>query len=272
LDPTPKLPHPIPIALDIGLGFDDINWTKSITSEPSTDESPVTPEKFSSNAHGPCTRAEGRRSISFTSPRSSPQSLIGSPARSTFDSPYGSIGTGSAYQAALGNALIAASHAESAKGTHNDLLQILNHDNHPWGFSYSAYPHRVRVWYGDKDEKIAENAVRWMERVMGADKCHVKVVKGADHGLMYKSSVVVEVLERVGQNGWSLIWNFVGLPPKLSLYRPLISGDPFHELFHISSLQFSLLTFIHHSRRSIHSLYFKPQDEHTTHLLHSPLV
>jgi hypothetical protein len=99
------------------------------------------------------------------------------------------------YQAALGNALIAASHAESSKGTHTDLLQILNHDNQPWGFSYAAYPHRVRVWYGDKDEKIAEHAVRWMERTMGHDRCSVRVVKGADHGLMYRSSVVIEVLE-----------------------------------------------------------------------------
>jgi hypothetical protein len=90
---------------------------------------------------------------------------------------------------------LAASHAESSKGTNNDLLQILNHDNQPWGFSYAAYPHNVRVWYGDKDEKIAENAVRWMERTMGNDKCAVRVVRGADHGLMYRSSVVIEVLE-----------------------------------------------------------------------------
>jgi len=73
------------------------------------------------------------------------------------------------YQAALGNALIAASNAESAKGTHNDLLQILNYENHSWGFSYASYLHRVRVLYGDKDEKIAENAVRWMERTMGTN-------------------------------------------------------------------------------------------------------
>jgi hypothetical protein len=38
-----------------------------------------------------------------------------------------------------------------------------------------------------------------MERNLGRDRCSVKVVKGADHGLMYKSSVVVEVLECVSQ-------------------------------------------------------------------------
>jgi hypothetical protein len=105
------------------------------------------------------------------------------------------------FQAQLGNALIAASHAESSKGTTNDLLQILNHENHSWGFSYDNYPHRVRVWYGDKDEKIAENAVRWMEKTMGPEKCSVKVVKGADHGLMYRSSAVVDVLEWI-QSAW----------------------------------------------------------------------
>jgi len=53
------------------------------------------------------------------------------------------------------------------------------------------------VWFGDRDEKIAENAVRWMERAMGPGRCGVQVVRGADHGLMYRSSVVVDVLERV---------------------------------------------------------------------------
>jgi len=104
---------------------------------------------------------------------------------------------GTSFQTALGNALIAASHAESSKGTHTDLLQILNHDQRPWGFSYAQYPHQVQVWYGDKDERIAENAVRWMEHNMGDGQCSVKVVKGADHGLMYRSSVVVDVLEHL---------------------------------------------------------------------------
>lgn len=56
------------------------------------------------------------------------------------------------------------------------------------------------MWYGDKDEKIAENAVRWMERNMGEEMCQVKVVKGADHALMYKSAVVIEVLERIREH------------------------------------------------------------------------
>ncbi|EKM60920.1 uncharacterized protein PHACADRAFT_61509, partial [Phanerochaete carnosa HHB-10118-sp] len=66
-------------------------------------------------------------------------------------------------------------------------------------FSYSAYPHSVRVWYGDRDERIAENAVRWMGSTMGRDKCQVQVVKGADHALMFKSAVVIEVLEYIAE-------------------------------------------------------------------------
>jgi hypothetical protein len=239
---SPQLPKPP--ALEVGLGFDDIDWAKTagkdVQSPPAMQDRPVsldtttssshTSDTFewakdvdigipftpppvkqvtsemasvsdkSSNAPSSFSRPRGRRSVSFSISRSSPPTVPTSPVTSTYTSPYASsiiTSTGGSYQAGLGNALIAASHAESAKGTHSDFLQILNHDNRPWGFQYSSYPHKVRVWYGDKDEKIAENAVRWMERNMGEDRCQVKVVKGADHALMYKSAVVIEVLERI---------------------------------------------------------------------------
>lgn len=184
-DISPQLPSTF--KFEGGLGLDDFRMNPSFGSTESIYKGE---SKFSTTG----SRAGGRRSISFTSPRAT--SLPPSPAPSTHNGSFITDG-GNNYQAALGNALIAASHAESSKGTHNDLLQILNHDNHPWGFSYTSYPHKVQVWYGDKDEKIAENAVRWMERNMGLDKCTVKVVKGADHSLMYNTGVVVEVLEKV---------------------------------------------------------------------------
>jgi pimeloyl-ACP methyl ester carboxylesterase len=121
-------------------------------------------------------------------------------------SPISPFAASSAHQAALANALIAASHAEAARGVHPDLLQILNHSGRPWGFSYATYPHPVRVWYGDRDEKIAEGAVRWMERTMGPSLgpgrggCSVKVVRGADHALMYNSMVVIEALEQIRES------------------------------------------------------------------------
>lgn len=199
---SPRLPDPSHI--DVGLGLEDMGWLN--TSVDSSLPTPV-PQIYSTlpTSH---TRSGGRRSISFTSSKSPRVPLPGSPSPSTFSTTFAQVAqqggssnghghSNNQHQVALGNALIAASHAESAHGTHNDLLQILNHENHSWGFSYAAYPHKVRVWYGDRDEKIAENAVRWMERTMGPEKCSVKVVKGADHGLMYRSSAVVDVLEWV---------------------------------------------------------------------------
>ncbi|KAF5377571.1 hypothetical protein D9615_005226 [Tricholomella constricta] len=194
--PSPQIPPALQI--EVGLGFSELGWPNTHSELSLSDRDPfsVTPPRFSTTSNGPYGRSGGRRSISFNSPNAT-LSMPSSPSMSTTNSSFtASMGPSSAYQAALGNALIAASHAESAKGTHNDLLQILNHENHPWGFSYTSYPHHVKVWYGDRDEKIAENAVRWMAKNMGEDRCSVKVVKGADHGLMYRSSVVVEVLEQ----------------------------------------------------------------------------
>ena len=198
---SPKLPMPPPLGLELGLGFDQLSWPKL------SDQGRLTPNPDRSTPDL-TTRSGGNRSVSFTaSQRQLPLSAPGSPARSSFNSSINGV----SYQAALGSALIAASHAESSNGTHNDLLQILNHDNHPLGFSYTSFPHNVQVWYGDKDEKIAENAVRWMEQNMGQGQCHVKVVKGADHALMYNSSVVVEVLEYVSMHAglWSVIFLIV---------------------------------------------------------------
>ncbi|KAF6766394.1 hypothetical protein DFP72DRAFT_866370 [Ephemerocybe angulata] len=180
---SPQIPPTLRIERSVELD------TGSDVYQPST----ATPSP-SEMSHGPYLRSNGHRSVSFTSSKT-PVSMPSSPSPSALTQNYTPSNGPQNYQAALGNALIAASHAESSKGTHDDLLQILNHDNQPWGFSYSTYPHNVRVWYGDRDEKIAEHAVRWMERTMGPDRCSVRVVKGADHGLMYRSSVVVDVLE-----------------------------------------------------------------------------
>ncbi|KAG7099418.1 hypothetical protein E1B28_001270 [Marasmius oreades] len=204
LPPSPQLSLPPNLnGFEAGLGFADLKWpapdAKSIDQRSISSSSTQYAKSGGYYPYGYNARAGGRRSISFTSSTSRPNvpSIFPPNPRSpdlTIEAhDTSSLKTG--HQTTLGNALIAASHSESAKGTHNDLLQILNHDNHPWGFSYQSYPHNVRVWYGDKDEKIAENAVRWMEKTMGDAKCTVKVVKGADHGLMYNSGVVVEVLE-----------------------------------------------------------------------------
>ncbi|KAH8110655.1 hypothetical protein DFH11DRAFT_1547305 [Phellopilus nigrolimitatus] len=193
-------------------------------------------------------RAGGRRSVSFTTttasysivsrppslsaashthsahsstlPPSTPHHARAHPTPSPSPSQSSPKKSGESYQVALGTALIAASHAESARGTHPDLLQILNHEQRPWGFAYARYPHRVRVWYGDRDERIAANAVRWMESAMGPERCAVTVVKGADHGLMYRTSVVVDVLEQA--HG---AWTAGKLRKRASSYE--LGTDPF---------------------------------------------
>ncbi|KAI0670065.1 hypothetical protein C8Q78DRAFT_992441 [Trametes maxima] len=198
--PTPPWIPPTTNGSEIGLGLDQFDWTNtslrsSRSPSPSMKHKDLPPLDLSHDTRPPSIRPGGRRSISFTAGSPSSPPLVQSPQTTGSKTPV----TAQSFQAALGNALIAASHSESSKGTHGDLLQILNHDRQPWGFSYGAYPHNVRVWYGDRDEKIAENAVRWMESAMGPDKCQVKVIKGADHSLMFKSSVVIEVLEHTAE-------------------------------------------------------------------------
>ncbi|CAE6538170.1 unnamed protein product [Rhizoctonia solani] len=97
----------------------------------------------------------------------------------------------------LASALLQASHAESLKGGTADLLSILERDSKPWGFSYADVRQPVRVWYGDRDDKIGVGSVRWMERVMKS--CEVRIVKGAGHSLMTHAEVVVEVLESIAR-------------------------------------------------------------------------
>ncbi|KAF9068008.1 hypothetical protein BDP27DRAFT_1327801 [Rhodocollybia butyracea] len=167
LPPTPRF--------DVELGINDESWTRTFSSDSSSnhhDSSRTsTPEKFP--------RSNGSRSMSLSSsPR--PLNILSLPPSPSGDLPS----PNNAYQA------LSATHSSQPriqnlrKEHHNDLLQILNHDHHP-GISYELIRTRCRC----------ENAVRWMEKTMGEGRCSVRVVKGADHSLMYKSAVVVEVLE-----------------------------------------------------------------------------
>ena len=191
--PSPQLPRTLTI--DTGGEFGVETW-KSRTPSPARRGMNSSPEPPPSSFK----RIEGIRSISLgTTDSRSPYSYRppSPPLTSLPTTPTTETSTGTSYDASLANALISASHAESAKGAHNDLLLILNHDRVPWGFSYQDYPHTVAVWYGDKDERIAESAVKWLEQTMGQERCKVKAVKGADHGLMYNTTVVLDVFDKV---------------------------------------------------------------------------
>ena len=191
--PSPQLPQALNV--DTKIEFATVNW-KSRTPPLAKREMDSSPEPPPSSFK----RIEGARSVSLgTTDSRSPYSYYPpSPKLSPLSTmPITETPAGTSYDASLANALIAASHAESAKGAHNDLLLILNHDRVPWGFSYQYYPHTVAVWYGDKDERIAESAVKWLEQTMGPERCNVTVVKGADHGLMYNTTVVLDVFDKV---------------------------------------------------------------------------
>ena len=64
-----------------------------------------------------------------------------------------------------------------------------------------------------------------VENAMGADRCRVTVVKGADHGLMYRTTTVVDVLEQVLD-----FWSENSRREPSSPYSYGLSSDPFMSL------------------------------------------
>lgn len=92
----------------------------------------------------------------------------------------------------LANGLLRASYAESLRGGTSDLMVILERTSKPWGFKYSDVDRRVKVWHGDKDERISMSSVKGLEAEMKA--CQVKVVEGADHSLMTSKLLAVSFL------------------------------------------------------------------------------
>ncbi|KAG0141141.1 hypothetical protein CROQUDRAFT_136302 [Cronartium quercuum f. sp. fusiforme G11] len=99
----------------------------------------------------------------------------------------------------LGLSLLRASYSESLKGGTSDLMQILERNSKPWGFSYKDIYLPVKIWHGDRDDKINLSASKWMENSM--ENCLVYIVKGADHSLMTNVNVMIEVFESI-KNDW----------------------------------------------------------------------
>lgn len=58
-----------------------------------------------------------------------------------------------------------------------------------WGFDYRDITCASKVWIGDRDDRITLSSIRAMQK--GLKDCEVKVVDGADHGLMTSESVVL---------------------------------------------------------------------------------
>ncbi|GAA6000844.1 hypothetical protein JCM10207_004686 [Rhodosporidiobolus poonsookiae] len=188
------------------------------------------------------TRSDSLSSLpsSLSTPRSpSPYGGALSPASPTSPSLSNSLtpspSTSSIAPAALIDGLLRASHAESLRGGTSDLLVLLERTSTSasssstpggaggkkgLGFDYRDLAAPVKVWYGDRDDRISESSIRWLERELKAGRsgrCDVRIVEGADHSLMANGRVMLDVLESIADE-WDRL-------PTLSP-RPSLSSPP----------------------------------------------
>lgn len=108
-------------------------------------------------------------------------------------------------ESSLATAILRASHAEALQGATADLLSILGRDSKDWGFSYTHIEHPCQVWLGEKDDKIGERGVRWMEGEM--KECQVEMIPGEGHNLMTSSRAILMVFARLHSDikAWSVV-------------------------------------------------------------------
>lgn len=112
--------------------------------------------------------------------------------------------TGSRPEASLAVSLLQASHAETLSGGTADLLTIMGKDVKGWGYDYTDIPHPCVIWWGDRDDKISEKSVRWMERAM--PDARLKVLAGQGHNLMTSSAVMMDVLDSLAWDARTQRW------------------------------------------------------------------
>ena len=99
----------------------------------------------------------------------------------------------------LGNALLAASHSESDKGggAALDLLLILNRGSKPWGFDYRDVMARVQIYWGEKDDRISYDGVKWMKDEMHS--CQLQILPNKGHSLLSEPTVIADILESLAE-------------------------------------------------------------------------
>lgn len=143
-----------------------------------------------------------------TSPLSADSSSISSPSPTIAVSPTSGIPISSLSSTELVKGLLRASYAESLKGTTSDLMVLLERTSKPWGFKYSDVETPVKIWQGEKDERISLASIKSLGKEL--KNCRMALVEGADHSLMTNGQVMCEVLESIadewaGRDGNSLI-------------------------------------------------------------------
>lgn len=142
----------------------------------------VTPPRPSSSMRGHLTPTSSARPAALARRASSDSQA------SALESPTSALSPRSSSSGdGLANALLRASHAESLRGSTSDLLVILERTAKPES-SYTRLTQGVKVWQGDKDDRISLSSVKALETTL--KDCRVKVVAGADHSLMTSESLL----------------------------------------------------------------------------------
>ncbi|KAA1110208.1 hypothetical protein PGT21_014258 [Puccinia graminis f. sp. tritici] len=123
----------------------------------------------------------------------------------------------------LGISLLRASYSESLRGGTSDLITILEKNSKPWGFSYAEIDKPVKIWHGDKDERLSFKGSQWF--INSIDKLHVKnqsslvIVRDATHSLMTDVNVLYQVFESIADQ-WSASASSLHLSPAASVPFP----------------------------------------------------
>ncbi|GAA5879303.1 hypothetical protein JCM16303_003159 [Sporobolomyces ruberrimus] len=167
---------------------------------PDRSTSPPSPRNLSSLSTPSRFRPDSVSSASSSYRPSSP-SLLLSPTSPTTSNPTTTRSTIS--PSLLISGLLRASHAESLSGSTSDLLVLLDRSNNNNSsksgpvLAYNQVEQPVQVWYGDRDDRMNETSMRWLEREMR--DCKIRIVKGADHNLMTNHQVMFDVLESISK-------------------------------------------------------------------------
>ncbi|KNZ59551.1 hypothetical protein VP01_1705g2 [Puccinia sorghi] len=101
----------------------------------------------------------------------------------------------------LGISLLRASYSESLRGGTSDLITILEKNSKPWGFSYAEISKPVKIWHGDKDERLSPKGSQWFINSITSPKVKndsaLFIVHNATHSLMTDVSVLYQVFESI---------------------------------------------------------------------------
>ena len=152
------------------------------------------------------------KSNGMGSPRETRRSTSIPPSRSrsmTGDLNADNLGIDNPDSSVPENDLVAAIWAAATRDSNAtiDLLTSLERP-HTVGFTYFDVALPVVIRHGSKDERVPLERVMWMTKAMNmarAGNAELKVVQGAQHGLMARADVMSDVFEEIARD--SHTWN-----------------------------------------------------------------